>query len=146
TIPNIVFASGQQQFSDGVVRCITGDGGLEVWTAGQASARVWSTSNLALGDVDNDGVIDVIGQSYVAGDPQAGNKLVAINGSDGSFEWFSQPFIGHPAFSVPPGSGAGGGAPAIADIDCDGWPEVICGANVFHGGPRAIAGTYFWRP
>ena len=137
-VPDVVVATGAnvEGFDDGVVRALSGDDGRLLWTADDPQARVWMTSNLALADLDGDLRPEIIAHSYRAGDvdPPPGQRLVAID-DDGSFMWVSEPFIDHPEVI------RGGGGASIADLDCDGNPEIVYGKNVFNAD-----GSYYWAP
>ncbi len=137
-IPDVVFTSGQRPggFGEGVVRVLNGSNGAEIWTSTDAQTRVMASSNLAIADIDGVPGLEIIAQS--ATDTAT---LVAID-RDGSFLWRSQPLVDQPAPPAPGGGVGGGGAPSIADLDCDGIAEIIYGKNVF----SSLDGSYFWQP
>ena len=64
----------------------------------------------------------------------AANTLFALD-HDGSLLWVSET-------NGLPSGGQGGGAPAIADLDCDGVAEIVLGRSVWSG----LDGTRFWTP
>ena len=114
-----------------IVRALHGDGSGELWNATDPAARVWGRSQLAMADLDGDPGLEIVGQ---AGDN--GNFLVAID-DDGSFLWRSAQFA---EMNLNPYD-FGGGGPSIADLDCDGSPEIIFGCEVFNAD-----GSLFWIP
>ena len=136
-IPDVVVNTGirPQGFGEGVVRVLDGRDGSEIWTSTDVNTRVLASSNLAMADIDGLPGLEIIGQSS-----SNTATLVAID-NRGNFLWRSQPFVDQIAAPAP-GAVGGGGAPSIADIDCDGIAEVVFGKNVF----SAIDGSYFWQP
>ncbi len=130
TVPDVVFNAGQrvQGFADGVIRALDGRTGVELWTASGADARVYASTNLALADLSGDTLPEVIGLSNVTGQT---DRLVAVDNT-GLRYWTSDPLVRHPARTQ------GGGAPLVADLDCDGRPEVIYGANVFNDAGQLV--------
>jgi hypothetical protein len=132
TVPDIIFVTGTAPggFSDGLVRVISGRGGAEIWTATDPAALVHASSNIAVGDLNGDGLPDVVGQSRADR-----TRLVYIDNSGAPYVT-TQPLLDHPAQM-----NRGGGAPSIADLDCDGSPEVVFGSNAFRAD-----GSYFWQP
>jgi len=103
--------------SPGCVRCF-GDADCRDLDPHQDGTilRAWG---LAAGDLDGDGVPEIVGVS------EAEDRVVVF-GADGSFRWCSEavptPFGMTALHSV---------APALADLDGDGRPEVIVGPAVF---------------
>lgn len=132
-IPDIVFVAGVRQFDDGIIRVISGRDGSPIWSGDDPALHVWSSTNIALGDIDGVPGPEIIGQSF-----QDLSRLVALS-SNGTLLWQSQPFLDHPVTTR--GTAGGGGAPSIADIDNDGLPEIVYGANAFRAD-----GSYFWTP
>ena len=124
TIPDVVFNSGVAPggFGDGVIRALDGRTGAEIFTASGTDVRVHASSNLALADLTGDTLPEIVGISNVAGQE---NTLVCVDGN-GLRLWTSDPLVRHPARAN------GGGSPLIADLDCNGRPEIIYGANVFN--------------
>lgn len=123
-IPDVIFVSGDRPggFGDAVVRVVDGRTGRDIWTAQDPAAYVFASTNLAVGDVTGDTIPEVIGMSNVVGQT---DRLVAID-NGGALMWVSDPLVRHPARAN------GGGAPAIADLDCNGQVEIVYGANVFN--------------
>ncbi len=114
-VPEIVFNTYQGSLftADGVLRAIRGDTGAKVWTVTATAYRTDSTANPAAGDLDGDGVPEVL----VAGQ---GKQVLCFN-ADGTPRWTSDVYAG------PEGSGS----VAIANLDGEGEAEVIFGAAVF---------------
>jgi FG-GAP-like repeat len=114
--PEIVFNSyiNQTITAQGVVRAIRGDTGEQVWAITDPMYQSNSTSNPAIGDIDQDGRPEVVYQ----GAP--GKRLVAID-DDGTPMWISDLFAG----------GQGSGSVSIANLDGVGAPEIVFGAAVY---------------
>jgi hypothetical protein len=104
-IPDVVFTHASPPVSDvALVTAVSGDDGRELWTAAGVLVQ---PAALAAGDVDGDGLIEVlaVGADF--------RTLVALS-STGALEW-TRPFAG----SVSAGDTVG-----IADMNQDGVPEV----------------------
>jgi hypothetical protein len=114
--PEIVFNSyiDQTISAQGVVRAIRGDTGEQVWAITDPMYQSNSTSNPAIGDIDLDGLPEVVYQGAPA------KHLVAID-HDGTPMWISDLFAG----------GQGSGSVAIANLDGVGAPEIVFGAAVY---------------
>ena len=114
-VPEVVFNTyaGSNITADGVLRAVRGDDGNKVWTVTDPAYRTDSTSNIAVGDIDDDGSAEVVACG-------AGKYLVAID-SDGKPLWKSDAFTG-PRSS---------GSVSIANMDGDGPPELVFGAAIF---------------
>ena len=114
-VPDVIFNTytGTTVSSNGVIRAVRGDTGEKLWTVTDAAYRTNSTSNLAVGDIDDDGLPEVV----AAGE---GKRIIAID-SDGTPLWKSDAFTGADS----------SGSVAIANMDGEGGPEILFGAAVF---------------
>ena len=125
--PEIVFNTyiGGNINSQGVVRAIRGDTGEQLWSVTDPTYQSDSTSNPAVGDIDQDGLPEVVYQG-----PQGANGVVAID-HDGTPMWVSE------SWSL---GTENSGSVAIANMDGLGAPEIIFGAAVW-----ANDGTFLWE-
>lgn len=114
-VPEIIFNSyADGDFNGpGVVRAIRGDTGEKVWTSDPLLAVSNGTANLAVGDIDSDGLPEVV----VQGD---GQHLMAWD-SDGTFLWQSETFS----------DAVSSGATAIVNMDGEADPEIVFGSAIF---------------
>jgi hypothetical protein len=95
-----------------VLRAVSGDTGAEIWSV----AGNWQiTGALAAGDIDGDGIVEIIV-------PQ-GSAVAALE-HDGTQKWTSQQLNGHVVGTSD--------APAIADMNGDGDPEIIMGRAILN--------------
>ncbi|MCA9709051.1 MAG: VCBS repeat-containing protein, partial [Myxococcales bacterium] len=115
-VPEIIFNSyaGSQYTTNGVLRAISGNDGSKVWTLDDPAYETDSGSHPAIGDIDGDGMPEVIV-------PSETNTLIAVQGATGTPIWVSQPYTG----------GGKSGSPSIANFDNAGNPEIAFGHNVF---------------
>ncbi|MCC7383548.1 MAG: VCBS repeat-containing protein [Deltaproteobacteria bacterium] len=126
-VPDVVFISFdttgpvdqpyQHILNAGIVRAVSGDDGRELWSATGAANQVAPASNLAAGDLDGDGVPEIVAERWTGG-------VIAFR-ADGSLYWDCNTAACRPVT-------APWGALAIADLDGQG-PEVIRGACVLEG-------------
>ncbi len=140
--PSIVFVAGQigndecagspNGCKQGVLRMLNGRTGEEIWTLPRASptSMGFDGNSIAIGDVDGDGRIDIVA---ITGE----GNVVLIDG-DGNVTRTSVATV---AGGTATGFAWGGGL-AIADLDLDGYPEIIYGATVFSTKNNAI--TLAW--
>jgi hypothetical protein len=113
-IPDVIFVAyggAGADFGAGVLRIISGGDGRDIATVTNTAYRLSSYGNVAVGDIDGDGLIEIIG-------PLATGGLVAFE-HDGAFKW---------RLDLPLGWNFGG--PSIADLDADGTPEIVFGNRV----------------
>jgi len=123
--PDIVFSSYKVGAGPAVVRAVNGRDGSSIFDIPDRSLK--SGSNLAAGDIDLDGKVEIIGHKH------QDHKLIAFE-NDGSHKWTTSD-------DFSPGCNWGG--PAIADMDQDGIPEIIMGRTVFDAsGSRLWDGLY----
>lgn len=132
-VPEIVFNSylDNTAFQDfGVIRAIRGDTGAPVWSTtwseiadGHSEVNIDATANPAVGDIDGDGLPEVIVHSAFNGpdDPNPHRNLIAID-DDGSLLWTSDDMVGNTMRS---------GSVSIANMDNAGPPELVMGSAVF---------------
>ena len=122
--PDIVYSTytGSNFFTDALLRAVSGTDGRELWSVTNSEYELVGGAGLAVGDIDGDGKAEIIAvhESY---------GLIAFE-NDGAFKWLSQPLWAG-QFNW--------GAPAIADLDSDGSPEIIFGAKVLNAN-----GTLRW--
>ena len=118
--PDIVFPTFSEdcgiaqgaRMCEAILRAIRGDGSKELFSITDSSYRVSSTSNPAIGDIDQDGFVEIV---TLHADRQ---RLIAFN-HDGTLKWLSD--------TLPLEPDHYGAAPAIANIDQIDGPEIILG-------------------
>lgn len=149
-VPDVVFISlDTYSLSDpsgsvpGVLRVLSGDTGREKFSV--TSPRFADTAIPAIGDLDGDGRPEIIGIKWVQtpmGTGQGGffgryttGTMVALDNT-GRLLWESDPYTWTSEVTF------NAAAPAIADLDGDGFAEVILGREVFdHRGRLKWRGT-----
>ncbi len=125
-IPDVVFTTftGSAYGSPGTVTAIRGTDGSTLWSVTSPGGYpIFGASGVAIGDIEGNGDIEVCvsGQSV---------SVVCLHGADGGFKW------------------SGGsevrtyGCPSIADLDGDGFAEVISGRTILaHDGSTIAVGA-----
>ncbi len=126
--------------SNVVIGDLDGDGSSETVVADTSQVEIWNKAgqktvsfypygekydkgiNFALGDVNHDGKLEI-----VTGTERGGGPHVRI------FNWHG--VLIHPGFFAYGKNFRGGVTVAVADLDGNGWPEIITGAGV-GGGPH----------
>ncbi len=120
-MPDVVFSTfnlGGNYTSDGVLRAVRGDGSGELWTVTDPTLRVIPGAQIALADVDGDGKVEVFACHETDNRLSTPGHLMALN-FDGTKRWLSTetPCLWD--------------APAVADVNHDGKPEVVVGFSIF---------------
>lgn len=126
-VPIIIFSTFYNSYNvNGVLRAIRGDNGQEVFSISDSSLRVNPTAQIAVGDIDNDGFMEIIV-------PAADRKILCFEHT-GTLKWKSSDSV--------TGDEMWGG-PSIADLDNDGKPEIIMGPIALNNnGTRKWFGWY----
>lgn len=136
--PTVVFntfQAGGSSVVEGVLRAIRGDTGEPLFTITDPALRVNGVSSPAVGDLDGDGLVEIVTGFFdgSATDETARKEagLIAFR-HDGTFLWRSDPVF------------VGWGGPAIADLDGDGFAEVVIGNTVLDGrtGKKRCSGGF----
>jgi hypothetical protein len=111
---------------------LNGRTGQEIWSLDKASpsSMGFAGNSIALGDVDGDGVMDIVAIT--------GEGNVVLLDAKGNVKRQSTSFVQF----ADAGSFAWGGGLALADLDNDGFPEILFGATVFSTKNDAI--TLAW--
>ena len=114
-MPAILFVTyaGAAYQSAGILRALSGDGTKELL----AVPGVAACSGLAAGDIDNDGVIEIVGVNT--------DGTVVVYEHDGAVKWVSAAYASAMAFPFM-------SVPSIADMDGDGNPEIIVGRVILN--------------
>jgi len=124
-VPDVVFGSteslGGALVEVGVLRSLNGATGAELFTVTDSNYAISTTASVATGDIDGDGRPEIIASD------SSGVRLIAFE-HDGTFKWRS-PNLEFVYW----------GAPALADLDQDGAPEIILGRQVLNAN-----GTIRW--
>ena len=128
-VPEVAFSTYDDSWHAGVTaaRLVVVDGqtGDEEVTVTDASRHLASLAHLAVGQLDDDPELEIVGVGY----NDDGGGLIALE-HDGAFKW-RQVEVYHSR-----------GAPAIADIDGDGAAEVVFGGAVVAGVDGEVIADY----
>lgn len=108
-VPDIVVITYASSY--GTLRAMSGADGSELWNV--VGQQLQLTGAVAAGDIDGDGIVEIIAPTS--------NQLKAFE-NDGSLKWTSASLAGHMYGTSD--------APAIADLDGDGSPEVLVGKAI----------------
>ncbi|MFK7926645.1 MAG: FG-GAP-like repeat-containing protein [Myxococcota bacterium] len=111
-VPSVVFSTfkGSAYTAPGVLHAIRGDTGEPIWSVGQVEGhQVMGSSGVAIADL-GDGIPTVLASS--------GSGVLALDGRTGAFRWHAT--VTNSRY----------GSPAVADLNGDGWAEVIYGRSV----------------
>ena len=104
----------------GVMRALSGDTGLPLWTSADTTAdHIHPPASIAAGILE-------AGGGVVAVTVSDAGPLIAFDASTGTRLWVSHDGSGNPVSCA-----ANWGGPALADLDGDGNAEVICGLKAF---------------
>lgn len=109
-------------FEGGTLRAVSGVDGSEIFSATTTNLQI--TTAVAAGDVDGDGIVELAACAF---------DTVKLFEHTGSLKWTSPPLTGH--------IDGTSDAPAIADLDADGLPEVIVGRAILNGADGSIKGV-----
>jgi hypothetical protein len=145
-VPDVIFSTfcgshdGSCAFGsygqDGILRAVSGDDGHPIFDVTSAAYRVNPGSQVAIGDLDGDHLVEIV---TCASDPSGIGGVIAFH-HDGSFYWRTSDSRVQCAEA----------APAIADFDGDGHPEVFIRYTILGGtdgsvrSHHACVGTGGW--
>ncbi len=107
--------------SYGTLRAVSGDGAYELFNI--SNQQLQGQGAVALGDIDNDGIQEIVALT---------STTVKAFENDGTLKWTS-PSISGAIYGT-------SDAPAIADMDGDGRPEIIAGSAILNGRDGTIRG------
>lgn len=106
--------------TDGSVTVLLGNGDGTFQLSGSYDSGGWDTMGLAVGDVNGDGIPDVVvANGTGAGGGGSGNVAVLLGVGSGTFS----PFVAYPVGDILPTS------VAIGDINGDGKPDLVVGSQ-----------------
>ncbi|MET0401511.1 MAG: kelch repeat-containing protein, partial [Cystobacter sp.] len=113
-VPDVVFNSyaGENYLANGILRAVDGATGQDLWAVTSEKYRVRGASNIAAGDIDGDGLVEICTVAE-------NSKALLCFEHDGTFKFRTED----------PGNNWGG--PAFADLDGDGQVEIVNGNAVF---------------
>ncbi|MEM6795693.1 MAG: FG-GAP-like repeat-containing protein, partial [Acidobacteriota bacterium] len=140
-IPDLVFTSIDLTFPLNPaprLRAIRGDTGDRIFDAlpPASSFLNFSLTGMAAADIDLDGRPEIIVSVFDFRGPTGRPNRIAAYEHNGALKWISAPYSTHPDGD----SLTNRDNPTIADLDRDGVPEILVGANVFNNN-----GTIRWR-
>jgi len=117
-VPDVIFNAypGSSYHSNGILRAISGDDGRDLWAVTDPAYRVRGISHVAVGDIDNDGLVEIC----TTRDEGGGGQVICFENT-GAFKFQTAPRS--MAFNC--------GGPSLADLDGDGRVEILQGNHVF---------------
>ena len=127
-IPDILYVTytGSSYLGPAVLRVMSGDGQAEIFSI--ADQGVLGSSGISVGDIDGDGLVEIIAVAD-------GNVVKAFE-NDGTLKWTSPSIASHVVYPAM-------AAPAIADLEGDGDPEIVIGRAILNSdGTLRGAGMY----
>ncbi|MES1241964.1 MAG: CARDB domain-containing protein [Acidobacteriota bacterium] len=143
-VPDIVFTTANVDPPFGVyvptfLRAIRGDTGEAIFDVQEfydgAFFYPFTLTTVAAGDIDGDGLPEIVVATLRVRPPFGPSNVLQVYEHDGRRKWRSAEYSTHPQ-----GGFTNRDNPYIADIDRDGVPEIIVGANVFNNN-----GTLRWK-
>ena len=141
-VPDVIYTTFQtnqnpsnwDELRYGVLRAASGDGSGLLWSVGfnelmleANKGGIQGSGNIAVGDIDNDGLPEVIAGLW-HNNVQTGG-LVAIE-NNGAVKWKTSHSEG--GVALPRQFDFWWGGPSLADIEGDGQPDIVIGALVFN--------------
>ncbi len=125
-IPDVIFSTfaGGNYSRDGVLRAVSGADGSPIFDVVDPAYRVNGGAQLAIGNLDGAPGVEIV---TCASSPDGIGQLIAFH-HDGSFYWRSDD----------PRVQCTQAAPAIADFDGDGHPEVFLRYTILDGRTGAV--------
>ncbi|MBW2262106.1 MAG: hypothetical protein JRG91_09050 [Deltaproteobacteria bacterium] len=126
-IPDIIFTTmcaGNWTWN-GILRAISGDGSGELWSLNDPADAVMASSSLAVGDIDGDGLNEIVACSSATGF----REQVVVFENDGTRKWVSDDTRVK----------CRRGAPFIANMDKTGDPEIVIRYTMLNS-----SGTVVW--
>ncbi len=145
-IPDVVFISfytyqgcGGICLGPGILRILSGDSGAEIFPKEGFTVttdyKLSPASNIAVADIDKDGKVEIVALRYTTDGP-------VVFDNQGNIKWHcAQSNLKNCVNYASLNSGLNWGGPSIADIDGDGYGEIIVGAAVWsYNGERRWVG------
>lgn len=117
-IPDIVFLTftAGDYMNNGILRAVSGDGNGELFSV--TGYNISPGCNIAVGDIDNDGLPEIIAREGMNGGAGGSIRILAFN-NNGTFLWRSATAD----YSLSTGI-------SLADINHDGSPEILTDVSV----------------